>query len=315
MAHEIEENKAFYVGNPAWHGKGVVLKTAPTSDAAWQLAYPHTLKDKPLFLDNGQMLEDYKAIVRDDDTILGCVGKGYELFQPRSAFTFFDPYLATGQVHLEAGGSLRGGRRMWALASIDGADAEVAPADRVRGYFLVYTSFDGSLAHGLKFVAERVVCANTLATALSETGAELTVRHTKGMHEKIERIQASLDMVRRKFGDSTKAYAAMSKKRVSKEKVKTFFEYVMRKDGTIEKETTTRSENKIDFLMQLLDKQRGSELVPTVRGTVWEAYNAVTEYLTHEHGRNQDTRLNQQWFGRSAMLNSKAYEAAVALTQ
>jgi phage/plasmid-like protein (TIGR03299 family) len=315
MAHEIEGNKAFFVSEPAWHGLGVVLQAAPNAAEAAKLAYPHLLREKPIYYGSNLNIASHKAIVRDDNLVLGIVGKGYELFQPHESFTFFQPWLDTGRVKLEAGGSLKGGKRMWALASLDTADAEVAPGDRVRGYFLVYTSFDGSLAHGLKFVSERVVCANTLAVALRESGPECTVRHTTGMHAKIERIQASLDMASQKFGDSTKAYAAMAKKKITKAKAEEFIRYVILPNGKVGTEISTRSENKVDELMAMLDKQRGSELVPTVRGTVWEAYNAVTEYLTHEHGRNQDTRLNAQWFGGTADLNVSAFQAAMAMTQ
>jgi hypothetical protein len=33
----------------------------------------------------------------------------------------------------------------------------------------------------------------------------------------------------------------------------------------------------------------------TARGTVWGAYNAVTAYLTHERGKDQERRLDESW--------------------
>lgn len=51
----------------------------------------------------------------------------------------------------------------------------------------------------------------------------------------------------------------------------------------------------------------------TARGTVWGAYNAVTAYLTHERGKDQERRLDESWFGAGAMLNRDAYRKAVEL--
>jgi len=38
MADMIEANKAFFVGDPAWHNKGIVLKDAPSVREAWWMA-------------------------------------------------------------------------------------------------------------------------------------------------------------------------------------------------------------------------------------------------------------------------------------
>jgi hypothetical protein len=46
--------------------------------------------------------------------------------------------------------------------------------------------------------------------------------------------------------------------------------------------------------------------------SVWDVYNAVTEYTSWERGRSQDGRINSLWFGESAKLNQKALETALA---
>ena len=74
---------------------------------------------------------------------------------------------------------------------------------------------------------------------------------------------------------------------------------------------STVKKNQSERVVELLDTQKGLDLVPAVRRTAWQAYNAVTEYLTHEHGRSEDTRLNSQWFGASANVNRKALSMAL----
>jgi hypothetical protein len=47
--------------------------------------------------------------------------------------------------------------------------------------------------------------------------------------------------------------------------------------------------------------------------TYWGAYNAVNYYLNYEHGRTQDTRLNNLWFGSLSRMNEHAFSTAVGM--
>ena len=58
--------------------------------------------------------------------------------------------------------------------------------------------------------------------------------------------------------------------------------------------------------------------LPGVRGTYWGAYNAVTEYLSHDAGRSRDPvesarqRLEALWFGKGAETADRAHQLALA---
>ena len=62
--------------------------------------------------------------------------------------------------------------------------------------------------------------------------------------------------------------------------------------------------------MGLAEAGRGNTL-PSVRGTLWTAYNGVSEWLTYNRGRSEDNRLNSLWFGDSALTNRHALEVAL----
>jgi hypothetical protein len=62
-------------------------------------------------------------------------------------------------------------------------------------------------------------------------------------------------------------------------------------------------------IVPLFECGRGAELS---RGTMWGAFNAVTEYLTHEKGDNAATRLDSQWFGHNARFISRALDTALS---
>ncbi len=59
----------------------------------------------------------------------------------------------------------------------------------------------------------------------------------------------------------------------------------------------------------LFQRGRGNDMAG-VKGTGWALYNGVTEYLTHERGRTQDTRLNTAWFGAES---PRAIQAAQSI--
>lgn len=47
--------------------------------------------------------------------------------------------------------------------------------------------------------------------------------------------------------------------------------------------------------------------------SLWDALNAITEYLDYHRGRSEATRLESAWFGDSAQLRTVAHEEALAL--
>lgn len=332
MAHMIEGNNAFYTNQPAWHGLGTVLQAAPTVKEAWQLAYPHNLFKLPIAafmpeaydpraLDNCQLAADLEAyvklaghcaIVRDDQKQIGVVGADYELVQPYDAFAFFEPFLETGKVALEAGGSLCDGSRMWALAKITSASADIVPGDGVSGYLLVYTSFDGSLSHGIQQTNTRVVCQNTLSAAIAGKSAKkFRFKHTSGLDARIQAAQSDIALLLGMFEEQIEQYRVLASKKATGAEMVAYVARLFEVDDKEDSEVSGKMRAKVQRVVDLIDDQAGLDLVPAARGTMWQAYNAVTEYLTHEHGHSQDSRLNSQWFGDSAKVSAKALELAL----
>lgn len=322
MAHMIEGNKAFYTGKPAWHGLGTVLQDAPTYQEAWRMAYPHNLLEFPLATQEGaQPIDGWKAIIRDDGKVIACVKNSYTIMQPFEHMKWFEPYLNSGDVTLEAGGSLCEGTRIWVLGKLKAGTADIVKGDPVEAYLLAYTGFDGSLAYGTKLTPTRVVCHNTLSTALSHkaiNNVQYTIRHTKSIKDRAIGIQTEIAIALERFRGLTDTYKALAAKKMTAEAMNT---YVKRVFISEELEAKLKEENKdvsakmvtkINRVLSLVEGQAGLELVPAVRGTAWQAYNAVTQYLTHEHGRAADSRVNGQWFGESARLNDRALELAVS---
>jgi len=324
MAHEIEDNNAFYVTKPAWHGLGHVLTDAPTIEEAWRMAYPHTLfkmdLQAVLTTDDGQThtqaLENSKVIIRDDGKEFKTVGADFELIQPYETLETFRELQDSGLCQLEAGGSLRDGSQMWALWKINGLSADILPGDQVKSYLLTATGFDGTLAHMMTDTNVRVVCANTLQAAQNE-GIKFRYKHTKNVRAKIDNAKDVISQSIKRFTDNVDAYKFLAKRRMTVLEQEQYIENVLltNEEQTLLSKGALNGKKKaiVETVISLLDQQKGLDYVPAARGTAWQAYNAVSEYVTHNYGRSDDSRLNAQWFGESAKINQKALSLALTM--
>ena len=70
--------------------------------------------------------------------------------------------------------------------------------------------------------------------------------------------------------------------------------------------------NLMEEVTGLFEAGKGNDL-PSIRGTLWAGYNAVSEWLTWNRGRNADNRLNSLWFGDGANINRHALEMALEM--
>lgn len=322
MAHEIEGNKAFYTVTPAWHGLGTVLSEAPSIEEAWKLAYPHTLfkmdLEATLTDDDGikhtMPLQHSKVIMRDDGVEMRTVSDSFELVQPIEILEQFRPLLESGHVKLEAGGSLKNGSIMWALGKIDRAETEIVKGDHIGRYVLFYTGFDGTLSAGTGITDVRTVCMNTLRSAI-QAGISYKFKHTKNIRARMDSASQVIQKTIADFHKDIEQYRYLASKQWDKRKMQAYVGHVLLTDEEFkgDKEISSKKQTIVNNVLDLLDTQKGLELVPSIRGTAWQAYNAITEYTTHEYGRSQDSRIHAQWFGESAKLNNRAMELALTM--
>lgn len=261
---------------------------------------------------------DNKAVVRmSDHTTLGNVGAGYTPVQNADLFSFFNPAVEGGFVDLETAGSLRDGKRVWMLARIKDCEAEIVPGDPVQAFFMLSGSHDGTLPIQIGRTDTRVVCQNTLSLAHKNgKGSLLRVRHTRNVHETIEKISEIIDWQRAQFVASIEQMRTLTRMGVDEA---TLLQYVT---TVFEPEVSKRAgkspeksyEKLLTHIQPLFENGRGNTL-PGVRGTMWAAYNAITEYQTWHRGRTNDARLDSLWFGENAKTNKRAYTVALEMAQ
>ena len=345
MAHQFDSG--LFVKDAAWHGLGNVVETAPeTTDEALRLAgMDWTVEEQPMvtFGADGipQALDGWKALKRSDNgSILHVAREDYTIVQNHQAFGFFDELLTDGSCELSAAVALNEGKRVAITANIKAERAEVVPGDEVFSKLVLFNAHDGSLALGVMFTATRVVCANTLAIAVNEAkrakfkqGDDLAVaadqrvirlRHTKNIHENLGIVKDAINLSARRFDLTLQQYKAMASAKMSDDLFKAYLNKVFAAElaanatGTDETRTI-ESMRCYDQLTANFQAGIGSDIAG-VRGTVWQGYQAVTEYLTHQKASNTTdetetarNRLNSLWFGTSAKTTERAHLEALAL--
>ena len=191
MSADVET--LMYVGerNKPWHGFGVSVEEAPTSEEALILAgLDWNVIQKSIYTADGTLVEGYKANVRDkDDKVLGVVSDRYKVVQNSEAFKFTDALLGEG-VRYETAGSLQEGRKVWILARLP--REYIITGERISPYLVFSTTHDGSGAVKVAVTPVRVVCNNTLNLALNTASRSFSIMHTQSVSSRLQEAQDTL---------------------------------------------------------------------------------------------------------------------------
>lgn len=309
MAHMVEN--MLFVGKAPWHKLGVRLDNPPTvAEGIVQAGLDWRVTLEPLQLvSDGRKAPAFATIRETDRSILGVVGPAYRPLQNADAFQWFQPFVETGEASIETAGSLASGKRVWVLAKLNREPMEIAPGDTVNKFLLLSNSHDGTLAVRVGFTPIRVVCANTLAMAHGSDASKLIrVKHTASVKANLEAIREVMNLANQTFEATAEQYRRLCCRTVSRMDVRRYVTQLFNAND----EPSTRMRNILDDCCKLFEIGKGNDL-PGVRGTVWAAYNGVTEYLGTLRAGSDDNRLNSLWFGDSARMNKRALELALAL--
>lgn len=313
MAHMIESMA--YVGATPWHGLGEELQEgASIAEFIVKSGLNTTVEKRQLYMADGRKVDAFATVRVEDGAILGHhVGPQYTPLQNIDAFRFFQPFLDAGQATLHTAGSLDGGRRVWVLAKITKGLYPIADGDDVEAFSLLSHGHDGTLAVRCGFTPIRVVCQNTLSMAHGSAASKLLrVRHTAAVKDTLEQIRDVMDLARQEFAATAQQYRQLAQRHINATDLRKYVRKVFEVDEQDPKDDSTRIKNIMDDVVSRSILGVGNDM-PSVRGSLWTAYNGVTEWLSHARGNNQDTRLNSLWFGSGADLSKRALEVALAM--
>ena len=311
MAHQI--NSMMYAGAAPWHGLGTkvegILSVAEVIKAA---GLDWTVGKFKVFTEDGVAVPGVHAVRRSDTMeVIGTVGDRYSFVQNESAFIPFQGFADQGLVSFETAGALGVGERVWILAKINRPNSVIVPQadDSVAKYMLLSNSHDGSMSVRVGFTPIRVVCNNTLRLAHADGASKLIrINHRGNMESKLEALTETINVVDQSFEATADKYRALASKGINSADLENLVKIVFS-----QRESDSKKKSPVlEKIIPLFEHGRGNDL-PGVRGTLWAAYNAITEYIQYERGDDANRRLDSTWFGTGQQLNARALDAALEL--
>jgi len=315
----IVENMAF-AGALPWHGLGQELNGEETSEQVMVAAgLDWTVGTQPLYRksQDGQGFElvpHARTSVREsDNSILGIVGKRWTPLQNVESFKVFEPLVEQGLMSWHTAGSLRDGQRVWVLCQLNLDNSVIVPGDEIRKFALLSNGHDGKLAVHFGFTPIRVVCANTEAMARnSEASKLIRIRHHRLVAQNVEKLRDIMDCANQDFEASCDDYRFLASQPINQADLKKYVRIVFKLQDKKEDDVSTRQTNICNRVEELFETGKGAQ-IDGVKGTYWAAYNAVSEYLNFEKGRNEANRVDSLWFGQNAVQSRDALTTALAL--
>lgn len=241
---------------------------------------------------------------------------------------------------VETCGVLQKGKRLF--MALRGEDWAVLGKDEMRTYFGVCLSLQPNIGHKVRHTPVRVVCWNTEQMADARASIQIAFSHGANAGDFLE-LAANLIVRFRETEDATKAlFNAMAKVRCtpemleqvasaafpepSKPKILRMFDKYTPEQARIAladvtpevfnnyQESINKYEQKIERqkalrlgVVEQFDKECSQEHLADLRGSVWAAYNAVTE-LADWRGK---TYGEGALFGSRAGEKERAFEACL----
>lgn len=318
MAHMIDMtgNRAnmAYVGTKPWHGLGQELTEGASLDQ-WRVeaGLNWEARRNGLYYRNQDQVickSESEVIYRDDTGAeLGIVSPSYKIVQPAEVMEFFRDLTTRQGFTMETAGSLDGGRKVWALART-GQDFRIMGQDQVKAYVLLATSFDGTLSTRAQFTSVRVVCNNTLSIARAEKGG-IAIPHSTSFDA--SQVKVNLGLLESAFSEFEENAGILARRKVAKKEAVQFILDVLA-DGVkaeeVEQKLSTRKANIVESVFQLYNGKGMGSRYAAADGTAWGLVNAVTEYVDHVQGNNENNRFRSAQFGIGADLKREAFNAA-----
>jgi phage/plasmid-like protein (TIGR03299 family) len=336
MAHRLSFNSGkaemAYTGEVPWHGYGTKVDGLQSSHAMLAAAgmVNWNVELRPMFLKDGFEVQSHRAIVRKDiGSVLGVATPKYNPIQNEQAADVNDAVLIEGKALVEVAGALDGGERCWMLSHIP-EDFEVVKGDLLKPYFLLAWGHDGK--HGLagKLTTVRVVCNNTLTAAgfgakgvRWKEAADFFVKHNGTAKLRIEEARTALGVVRKQLAATIETYKAFAGTSITESQAAEYFTTIFPEPSRPEVAAAMSGyEERIgrwnESQSQLAELYVGGKGASLAQGTVWNAYNAVTEWTDHvypvlQNGNVSKTRQQSVLFGSYANVKSAAFSEALAL--
>lgn len=320
MAHLV--NTMAYVGETPWHELGNALPPKQSLDIwAEKAGMNWEIRSSPVrymtetagTLGSIMSFDEQKVLYRSDTKApLSVVSGRYQVVQPKAVLEFYRDLTEISGFELETAGVLKEGKKFWALAKT-GKETVLKGNDTVKGYILLATSCDGTLATTATPTTIRVVCNNTLTVALNGASSAIKVPHSTNFDP--QAVKKQLGIAVSQWDGFMYRMKILSERKVkTHEALNYFIKVLCMTDNPADQAQGLMNERALNKVRSLYEGQGHGADLASASGTAWGLLNAVTEYVDHERrARNQAYRLESAWFGQGASLKQRALDHALLM--
>jgi hypothetical protein len=291
-----------------------ITEVLSKSNTAWE---PQTARVTGLA--TGTVTSDFHAIIRPDtNQTLGICTKRYKPNSHVVHLARLDNMVRHGDLKPERVSIWDHGMLLAYQFRAPVLDAEILPGDSVSPLLTLAFYNDGK--HGdMSFFADfRWACTNQLGRVAAAMEGKKRTAHRGDVHGNYEK--AMTDRISEMSQQARSRYEAMKKMAqkdlTNGDNILFFWQNSLDLRSNPARELmgwngTDDLSSEAKQLQQVLGCYR--EDPTNAPGTVWQAYNAVTRYLTHNVGRNAATRSRRALMGTYDQLQQKAFEEGTRL--
>jgi phage/plasmid-like protein (TIGR03299 family) len=242
--------------------------------------------------DGLQPWNEKQAVVRDDnDVALGVVSPEYELVQNEDLKSLINPMVSEGVLTIVKQGYLNKGARVFIQAEVNQEFQVVG--ENYKGLITLLNGHTGNASVAIGTTATRVICGNTFSMAYKDIGEKF--RHSAGVTERVLESTAIINYV----NDAMRKYSEYVETLADTKCTSTQFKQAV--EQIYGKPADKLRDSFVDQLNNLFYNGKGNS-----GKTMYDCFNAVTEYATHYSRKNADGRFNYANFGKGADINRRA---------
>ena len=232
----------------------------------------------------------------DTNQCVGVTGQEYRVFQNSSLKELIMPAVEEGLLVIDNIGYLGVGQRVFLQARM--AEEFRVAGEQHQAMISLLNAHDGTAALAAGVTDTRVICQNTFSMAMKDMSSRL--RHGKRLHDEAAQITEIINYVNESMLTYTEAVEQLAVAPCN--------------DTMLEELVSTTYGKPVESVRAFNDIKR---LFVSGRGnegkTLWDGVNGITEYTTHEAGKDDNKRFVSVNFGRNATLNRKAFRTALAM--
>ncbi len=272
-------------------GVGLDLTNARSFDDALNMAgLDYTAEKAPIFLENGNMIENNFAVVKSDspEHVLGIVGNQYQAVSNRDAFAIAEEIVNEGYASYEVGGPSMKSKNTLDFAKsflvLRGDDFNVGD-DLFNSFVIFNNSFDGSTGVQFRVICQRVVCMNGMVRYLGgkENQLRINIQHTRTAND---RIKTANKIIMKRQNDieliKKEAEAFTAQRFTRQEFEKEIIPLILREKKMVENDKEReRGYDRIDQVVSELLTAYNADDVQNYADNAYRTILAISDYESH----------------------------------